>query len=391
MNKLFCDVLIFGAGIIGASLALQLSKSGIKVIIIERHHLAPIKKQPLTRIAAINYSSAKFLKTFNIWEKISSALYTSYNQLETWEWKSSKVTFQASYAGISTMGYIVENIRLQSALWENLISQTIKLFCPSTLVSISYNNNAWKSILDNRQIIISKILVGADGIHSQIRKQLGIGIMGWKYQQCCMLITIKTFFKKSETIWQIFSPYGPIGFLPLYNGWGSLMWYNTPEQIYSLQKLPRRILEKIIKYNFHEQLGNYVKIYNITVVPLISQRAYKYTTPLGGVLVGDSAHSLHPLAGQGINLGLRDVISLSKLLITNVRVFEEHSSIEEILHNYQNTRKYDTFLMQSSIDMLYLIFHNNYFPIKIARNIAFMIVERSKFLKKQILKYALGL
>lgn len=389
MNKLFCDVLIFGAGIIGASLALRLSKYGIKVIIVDHKHPVPIKKNPNIRVAAINHASIKFLQQINVWKKIPSNFCTPYHCLEAWECPSSKVIFHSTSVGISTMGCIVENNRLQSALWRSFMNfKTITLYCPSILLSTHYDGFCWKSILDNGIIVVSRLLIGADGIYSQIRKILGIGVIGWKYRQLCMLLSIKTDKHKKGTIWQIFTPYGPIGFLPLYNHWGSLMWYNTPERIHKLQQLPISILEKEIENNFRKQLGR-IRLHNMTVVPLIRQCAHNYITP-GGALVGDAAHSLHPLAGQAINLGLRDVMSLSQLLIDS-RVFDEYSSIAEVLTSYQNSRKYDSFLMQSFIDWLYIIFHNNYLPLKIARNLAFMTIERSLYLKKQILKYAVGI
>ncbi|WHL24803.1 MAG: FAD-dependent monooxygenase [Candidatus Blochmannia vicinus] len=391
MKKLLCDVLIFGGGIIGASLALRLSQSGIKVIIVDHKYPIPIKKNttPYIRVAAINYASVEFLKKINTWEKIPSNFCTPFHHLEAWEWPSAKITFHAISVGVSKMGFIVENNRLQLALWENFINfKTITLCCPSILVSMYYDGFSWRCLLDNGTTIISRLLIGADGIYSQIRKKLGIGVIGWKYHQCCMLLTIKTKKYQYGTVWQIFTPYGPIGFLPLHNHWGSLMWYNTPEYIQKLQQLPTEMLEKEIKNNFQDQLGN-VKLYNIAVAPLIRQRAYSYITP-GGALVGDAAHSLHPLVGQGINLGLRDVTSLSHLL-SNSRVFDEHSSVSEVLISYQNTRKYDSFLMQTSIDWLYFVFHNNFWPLKIARNVAFMTIERSAYLKKKILLYALGI
>lgn len=292
-------------------------------------------------------------------------------------------------AGVSTMGCIIENNRLQSALWEDFVNfKTITLYCPSILVSTYYDGFCWRCILDNGVVVISRLLIGADGIYSQVRKILGIGIIGWKYRQFCMLLTIKTEKCKSGTIWQIFTPCGPIGFLPLHNHWGSLMWYNTPERIHELQQLSVAMLEKEIENNFQKQLGS-IKLHNMTVVPLIRQCAYNYITS-GGALVGDAAHSLHPLAGQGINLGLRDVMSLSQLLI-NSRVFDEYASISEVLISYQKSRKYDSFIMQSCIDWLYVVFHNNYLPLKIARNVAFMTVEHSLYLKRKVLKYALGI
>lgn len=395
MNKLLCDVLIFGAGIIGTSLALRLAQAGINVIIIDQKYLPVIIKKinkPCIRVAAINYTSVEFFKKINVWKKISPNFYTSYHRLETWEWPSSKVIFHSMSLGLSSMGYIIENNRLQSVLWKNCIFlKKIKLYYPYTLISMYYDGIFWKCIFDNGMIIISRLLIGADGMYSRIRKNLGIKITNWKYHQRCMLLTVRIEKCMLGTVWQVFTPYGPIGFLPLYDHWGSLMWYGTPDRIHHLQQLSIPMLEQKIRKKLKVQFGNNIELHNIMVTSLMYQRAHNYIKS-AGALVGDAAHVIHPLAGQGINLGIRDVISLSELLI-NSRIFDECSSanILELLEIYQKNRQYDSFFLQTSINWLHTIFSNNLLPIKIARNITFMIVERSSYLKKRILKYALGM
>lgn len=396
MNKLSCDVLVFGAGITGVSLALRLAQFGIHVIIVDCKYL-PITVQkstiPHIRVAAINYASVEFFKKIKIWRKIPPNFCTSYHRLETWEWPFSKVTFHSmSLLGLPNMGYIIENNRLQFALWKSCIhSKMIKLYYPCILFSMHHNGIYWKCIFDNGLTIISRLLIGADGAYSQIRKNLGIQTTHWNYHQSCMLLTIKIEKNMIGTIWQMFTPYGPIGFLPLYNHWGSLMWYGMPNKIYNLQKLSVSLLEKKIIKKLQKKLGNKITLHNVKVASLIYQRAHNYIAT-GSALIGDAAHVIHPLAGQGINLGMRDVISLSELLI-NSRIFDECSNenIAELLINYQNNRQYDSFFMQTSINWLYTIFNNNILPIKISRNILFMIVEHSSCMKRKILKYALGM
>lgn len=395
MNKLLCDVLIFGAGITGASLALCLARSGIRVILIDDKYLPIIIQKPhlpCIRVSAMNYASIKFLKKIDVWNKISPCFYTSYHRLETWEWSSFKMTFHSMSLGLSNMGYIVENNRLQSVLWKNCMSlKNIQLYFPYVLISMHYDGTFWKCIFENGTIIISRLLIGADGIYSRIRKNLNIKTTIWKYRQLCMLLTIKTQKNMTGTIWQIFTPYGPIGFLPLYNNWGALMWYGAPKEIYNLTQLSMFLLEQKIKNTLKTQLGENITLHNVKTASLVYQRAHNYIT-LGGALIGDAAHAIHPLVGQGINLGLKDVISLSELLI-NSRVFDEYSNenIFEILKIYQKNRQCDSFFMQHSINWLYTIFNNNLFPFKITRNIAFKVIEHSPYLKNKILKYALGI
>lgn len=389
MNSSFCDVLIVGAGIIGSSLAVRLAQCGIKVIIIDHQHFFPIINStvPNVRVSAINYASMEFFKKINVWKNIPSEFLTPYHHMKTWEYTSAMVTFDTTSIKVPEMGYIIENNRLKLALWNNIIhSELITFFYSSTLISLKHNGTFWKCILDKNIIINSKLLIGADGYNSKIRKKMRIDIITWKHHQCCMLLTIKTEKNTYGTIWQMFTPNGPIGFLPLYDNWGTLMWFDSPERINKLKYLPKLKLEKKIENNFYKELGKVI-LHNIASISLKNQRAHKYIG-LNAALIGDAAHTLHPLAGQGINLGIRDVIKLSELLI-NSDVLNTHIPVlEDILLSYQIDRQRDIYFMQSSINWLYFIFHNNILPLKIARNFAFMTIENISCIKKRLLKYA---
>ncbi|ADV33718.1 2-octaprenyl-3-methyl-6-methoxy-1,4-benzoquinol hydroxylase [Candidatus Blochmanniella vafra str. BVAF] len=392
MNKLFYDVLICGAGIIGSALALRLAQSGLLIAIVDHNNLILKKNKntiPDSRVSAINYASVNFFKKINIWKDIPSEFLASYHYLKVWECPISVVTFNSNSIGLSEMGFTIENNRLKSILWKAMInSLRITLYCPSILVDFQYNGTYWQCTLNNNIIVNSWLLIGADGTYSKIRERLGIGVTGHIYNQYCMLLTIKTEYSKQGTIWQIFTPRGPIGFLPLYDRWGSLMWFDTGKYIRRLQCLPKLILEKKIKTNFYKQLGE-CSLHNILIIPLLTQQPH-YCVFSGGVLIGDSAHTIHPLAGQGINLGIRDVMQLSKLLIDIGNFKKDVLILQEILQSYQNKRKFDVSLMQNSINWLHTIFHNNFLPLKITRNLTFMMIERLPYIKRQILRYAVG-
>lgn len=172
MDKLFCDVLIIGAGIIGASLALCLAQSGIKVIIIDRQRLISDINQiaPNIRVSAINYCSVNFFKKINIWDNIPKTFITPYYYMKTWECPSSMVTFSANSIGISKMGCIVENDKLKLALWKNMLnSKLIRFYHSSTFFSLKYDGVYWKCVLNTNIKIQTKLLIGSDGSNSKVR------------------------------------------------------------------------------------------------------------------------------------------------------------------------------------------------------------------------------
>ena len=242
--------------------------------------------------------------------------------------------------------------------------------------------------LDSSQTLQARLVVGADGANSQVRNLAAIGTSGWQYRQSCMLITVDTGEPQQDTTWQQFFPSGPRAFLPLYDQWASLVWYDSPQRIRQLQAMPPAQLEKEIAEAFPARLGE-VKVHAAGSFPLARRHAQRYVLP-GLVLLGDAAHTINPVAGQGVNLGYRDVEALLAVLCDARELGEDWSS-EAVLMRYQRRRRTDNLLMQSGMDLFYTAFSNNLSPLCVARNIALMAAQRAGKLKEHALKYALGL
>ena len=385
------DVAVVGGGMVGAAAVLGLAQAGFRVALLE--HQAPAAFEPHSapdlRISAIGCASVALLKQLGAWPALAQMRSAPYRRLETWEWESARVAFDAAELGLPELGFMVENRLLQLALWQQLQHcDTLTLHCPARLQALRREDETWRLTLDDGETLTARLVVGADGAHSQVRKLADIGVSGWQYRQSCMLITVQTGAPQQDATWQQFFPSGPRAFLPLYDDWASLVWYDSPQRIRQLQSMPMAQLEQEITAAFPARLGA-VKAHAAGSFPLVRRHAQRYVLP-GLALVGDAAHTINPLAGQGVNLGYRDVDALLNVLLEARDQGEEWAS-EAVLQRYQRRRRADNLLMQSGMDLFYTAFSNRLAPLGVVRNLALMAAERAGGLKQKALKYALGL
>ncbi|EKN4689507.1 3-demethoxyubiquinol 3-hydroxylase [Yersinia ruckeri] len=385
------DVVVVGGGMVGAATALGLAQSGWSVALLEHEAPVPFDSQsaPDLRISAIGCTSVGLLKQLGAWSRVQEMRYAPYRRLETWEMPGSAVVFDAASLALPELGFMVENRVLQLALWQQIETcANLTLLCPSRLQSMARVDRCWKLTLDTQEQIQARLVVGADGANSQVRRLAGIGTSGWQYRQSCMLISIKTGAPQQDVTWQQFFPSGPRAFLPLFDHWASLVWYDSPQRIRQLQNMPLEQLNQEITRAFPDRLGR-VNAVAAGSFPLTRRHAQRYVQA-GLVLLGDAAHTINPLAGQGVNLGYRDVDALLDVL-SQARDLAEDWSSEAVLLRYQRKRRSDNLMMQSGMDLFYKAFSNDLPPVKMIRNLALIAAQRAGKLKEHALKYALGL
>jgi 2-octaprenyl-3-methyl-6-methoxy-1,4-benzoquinol hydroxylase len=384
------DVTVVGGGMVGAALASGLAAQGFKVAVLEQQEPAEFdaSSNPDVRISAIGAASVALLKQLDVWPLIQRMRCTPYRKLETWEWHTAQVSFDAQSLGLPELGYMVENSVLQRALWQRLQQQGVELISPARLQAMQPGNGGWQLTLENGDRLLTKLVVGADGANSQVRQLAGMGIRGWNYAQSCMLISVRCEQDAGDCTWQQFTPDGPRAFLPLFDRWASLVWYDSPARIRQLQAMNMAQLGQQIATHFPARLGKVTPV-SAGSFPLVRRHATRYVLP-GLALVGDAAHTINPLAGQGVNLGYRDVDALIDTLVASRDRAEDWAS-EGVLKRYQRKRQKDNLLMQSGMDLFYFAFSTPVAPLRIVRNLGLMVAERSGVLKRQALKYALGL
>ncbi|PHQ73318.1 MAG: 2-octaprenyl-3-methyl-6-methoxy-1,4-benzoquinol hydroxylase [Shewanella sp.] len=386
------DVVILGGGMIGAATAIGLAQLGLSVTVIEAFRPEAYSSEQAIdlRVSAISLATETLLERLGALDRLTQMRRAPYLGLETWELEGCITRFHADAIGVSHLGHIVENRLIQLALWEQFESlDNLELLCPRSLDSFSRSENGVCVTLDDGQRLDAKLLVGADGANSRVRTWAGIGLTGWDYAQSAMLINIETAIEQQDVTWQQFTPKGPRSLLPLPGNNASLVWYDDASRIAQLSTLSNAALAQQIKMHFPERLDRQFEVLNKGSFKLTRRHAQSYFAD-NLVILGDAAHTINPLAGQGVNIGFKDVDALMSVISDKLSQQEAWWS-NAALSEYQNRRYRDNQLMMSAMDLFYAGFSNDLLPLKVLRNAALKLANIDSPIKKQVLKYAMGL
>ncbi len=387
------DIAVIGGGMVGAAIAIGFAQQGRSVVVVEGAEPKPFDASQAMdiRVSAISHQSVKLLDSLGAWASIRAMRVCPYRRLETWEHPECRTRFHSDELSLGQLGYIVENRLIQLGLWQAFAQyDNLTLECPERLQTIEFAD-VNRITLESGKQFETQWVIGADGANSKVRQLAGIGITAWDYRQHCMLINVKTDRPQQDITWQQFTPNGPRSFLPLCSlteegkevGQGSLVWYDSPKRIKQLCAMTKSQLRTEILNHFPKELGD-IEVLQSGSFPLTRRHAQSYSSR-NCVLVGDSAHTINPLAGQGVNLGFKDVAAL--LAIAQ----GQDELTNSLLAKYERVRRPDNLLMQSGMDFFYKSFSNDLGPLKFARNAALKLAENSGPIKSQVLKYALGM
>ncbi|OEF26265.1 2-octaprenyl-3-methyl-6-methoxy-1,4-benzoquinol hydroxylase [Vibrio rumoiensis] len=389
------DVVIIGGGMVGAALAVGLAKQKKTVALIEGKAPEAFEpSQPMDlRVSAISKASVDLLTQLGAWDSIESKRVCPYLGLETWENPECRTRFHAHDLGLDKLGYMLENRLMQLGLWEQFSQYpNLTVLCPESLQHIEFGHDSNVVHLESGHTLEASWVVGADGANSKVRQQANIGITAWDYRQRCMLINVELPPLDNgalrDTTWQWFTPTGPRSFLPLApsatgDQQGSLVWYDSPKRIKQLQGMSPEALRREVLAAFPSELGD-INVLQAGSFPLTRRHAQTYFSNRC-VVIGDAAHTINPLAGQGVNLGFKDVATLLDTIA------DKGLDSQAAFVDYQKQRRPDNLLMQSGMDFFYKTFSNDIGPLKLVRNVVLKAAEHSGDIKKKVLKYALGL
>ena len=408
------DCVVVGGGMVGAASALALAQLGLTVALVEQFEpkIFENNQQLDLRVSAISLASQYLLEQLDAWSQVVKWRACPYKRLGVWEQEYAYTEFNAKDIGQNQLGHIVENRLLQLSLWQQIkLQSNIEVFCPESLISLSQDTNRATLTLTNNQLT-AKLVVAADGANSQVRQLVDIGITSWDYQQSAMLINVKTELPQQDITWQQYLPTGPVAFLPLtrvplskasvsvesnieqaeQGGYASLVWYHQRDEIKRLSALSNQQLQQEILAVFPKRLGQ-IEVIEKGAFPLTRRHANTYQKNRV-LLLGDAAHTINPMAGQGVNLGFKDVKALQSVIadaIANGECWHENN----VLKRYEALRRKDNLLMQSTMDVLYHAFSHPSPLIKTLRNASLLAVSKvpvlNSVIKNKALAYACGI
>lgn len=383
------DFCINGGGMVGASLALGLVQQGYRIAIIESVLPSPFSPEqpPDLRVSAISVTSVQLLKRLGAWPYIENSRLREYSELAVWESPSMATEFVADEIGEPLLGYFVENRLLQLGCHEALAGTDVHWITDATLSAYQLEESGVSVSLSNGDTLVCRYLIGADGAKSQVRTLADIGASGWQYAQQALGITVALTAPCAARTWQQFFPTGPRALLPMYENYASLIWYDKADRIKALKQLKPASLKQAILNDFPPLPSDFNVIDKAAFV-LTRSHASQYVQP-GIILIGDAAHTINPLAGQGVNLGFKDVSAL--LTITELLGPDKDDFYLRLQQAYEGPRKRDNGLMMSAMDGFYLLFSNQIAPLKWMRNAMLKGADVAGPVKHQVLRYAMGM
>ena len=376
---------------VGAALACALAQRDFSVALLEAREPAFVWDPAGhdLRVSAITRASQRLLQNLGAWQAMLDERATPYQQMHVWDRAGfGEIHFDAADLAEPDLGHIVENRVIVRALWELLEGSRTEVLVPVRLAALDLSDGGAVLALDDGRTLNAGLVVGADGARSQVRELAGIESRGQPYDQHAVVATVRAELGNRSTAWQRFMRDGPLALLPLEQDLFSIVWSTAPNEAARLCALPEDEFNTLLTGASESRLGRLTLQGARAAFPLRLQHAEQYVLP-GLALVGDAAHVIHPLAGQGVNLGFLDAGALVDALIAG-RERGRMPGALATLRRYERTRKGHNTATQLAMDAFKHLFSNDSSVLSLARNLGLGAAGRLPPLRRLFERVALG-
>lgn len=398
------DILVVGGGMVGSALALGLSRQGWNVGLVEGTDRKALLQEPGAaatvedfdpRVSAISVASQRLLEQLQVWPDISAGRHCPYQTMTVWDGDGTgRIQFEAAELRAPALGTIIENRRIVRSLFAALADSSVQLIDGVKVTGWWQEQNRRGIHLEDGRTLGSQLVVAADGAHSRLRQWVGLPTREWDYDQQAIVCTVRTTQSHRFTAWQRFSPTGPLAFLPLLTESGddhfcSIVWSQDTEEARRLMGLDDNAFRTELERAIERELGSVEVISRRYAFPLRQRHAKEYIAS-GFALVGDAAHTIHPLAGQGANLGYGDVRALLDEL-GRARKAGIDPDNDLLLARYQRRRKGENLAMMAAMEGFKQLFGRDELTMRWLRNTGMRWLNQLGPVKNRIAAEAMGL
>ena len=389
------DVVISGGGMVGLPLGLALAKGGLKTLVVDNQPPSRVL-EPLFdgRVSALAYASVRMLAALGVWEGLELHAQPIHEILVTDGAVGKPASpfslhFDAEEIGTAALGHIAENRHIRAALYEAVVRvPNLALVAPASVKSLAVESGYAKVTLANGEEIGAALVISAEGRESRLRNEMGMGVIGWSYPQTGIVATVEHERPHNGVAYEHFLPSGPFAILPMTGNRSSLVWTEAKTKAPGLLALDESGFHDELASRFGSHLGQTHSAGPRWSYPLSFHLAREYVRPRFA-LAGDCAHGIHPIAGQGLNLGLKDAAALAEVLLDAARLGRDIGALDT-LKRYERWRRFDSFTLGASTDALNRLFSNDIAPLRHIRDLGLGIVDAIGPARRFFMRHAGG-
>jgi 2-octaprenyl-6-methoxyphenol hydroxylase len=388
------DAIIGGGGMVGLTLGLALAKSGLDVVVVDPlPPSAMLDAQFDGRVSALAYSSVRMLDALGVWRRLEREAQPIRDILVT-DGAPDRPTspfslhFDSHEAGVA-LGHICENRHIRTALFEQAATVPSLSLVSGTFISdLRPGGQRIEATLSDGKSVHAQLAVAADGRDSAMRELMGIGVIGWSYPQWGLVATVEHERGHAGVAYEHFLPSGPFAILPMTGNRSSLVWTEREDLAAKIVALPKTEFETELARRFGSHLGQTRIAGPRWSYPLKFHLTRDWVRPRFA-LAGDAAHGIHPIAGQGLNLGLKDAAALAEVVLDAARLGLEFGTLD-ILRRYERWRRFDSLALAAATDALNRLFSNDFTPLRFVRDLGLGIVDRIAPARRFFMRHAGG-